>query len=320
MQHAINRTALVTGGAGFVGVHICRRLLSEGYQVLCLDDFSSGTWENVRELRESSKFMIIDADVCDSFSHRIHELYHFACPASPVQYKKNPVQTIRTCVQGTLSMLEVARAAGAKLLLASTSEVYGDPDIHPQAESYWGNTNPIGERSCYNEGKRCAESLVTSYGKQFGVETAIIRIFNTYGPYLRRDDGRVVSTFITQALSNAPITVFGAGSQTRSFCYVDDLVDGIFKAMDTAVPEPINLGNPEEIRMTALAERIIDLTNSKSKIVYQEGTSDDPRRRRPDITTARELLDWVPQTSLNDGLLRTIQYFDSIGMRSVAAN
>ena len=301
---------LVTGGAGFVGSHLCERLIADGAEVICLDNFFTGSRANLVDLMGHPRFELVRADVNRPLEMQVDFIYHLACPASPVHYQSNPVRTIRTAVEGTLNVLEVAREAGARVLLASTSEVYGDPARHPQDESYWGHVNPIGPRACYDEGKRCAEALAVSYAAQYGVDVRIARIFNTYGPRLQVDDGRVVSNFITQALRDDPITVYGGGTQTRSFCFVGDLIEGLVRTMASAHgPEPINLGNPRETTVMELARQIKALCASRSAIVQAPLPKDDPCRRRPDITRARELLGWEPIVPLAQGLERTVAYF-----------
>jgi UDP-glucuronate decarboxylase len=307
----VEKRILVTGGAGFVGSHLCERLLSAGHHVICMDTFFTGRRSNVEHLLANSSFELIRHDVEQAFTMEVDEVYHLACPASPIHYQRNPVRTIRTAFIGTLNALEVAREARATILIASTSEVYGDPLEHPQNERYWGNVNPIGPRSCYDEGKRCAESLATAYAQQCGVEVRIARIFNTYGPRMQERDGRVVSSFIVQALRNEPITIFGNGGQTRSFCYVTDLIDGLVRLMASRHgPEPINLGNPAEVTIREMAELSRRLAASQSIIVSRPLPQDDPLRRCPDITRARTLLDgWQPKVQLQEGLLSTIEYF-----------
>ncbi len=308
------RRTLVTGGGGFLGSHLCRALLARGGEVVCVDNFYTGSRSNIAELRDDLHFQLVEADITDQLDIECDEIYNLACPASPIHYQRDPVQTIRTCVYGAMNMLDLAHRRGVRILQSSTSEVYGDPNIHPQSEEYWGNVNPIGFRSCYDEGKRCAETLFSAYRRQYGTDTKIARIFNTYGPNMLPDDGRVVSNFIVQALRNAEITIYGTGRQTRSFCYCDDLVDGLIRLMDTPPSEmgPINLGNPAEFTMLELAELVIELTGSRSRLVHRELPSDDPRQRRPDIRRAEELLDWHPTTPLREGLTRTISYFDRL--------
>ena len=303
---------LVTGGAGFIGSHLCDRLINEGNEVVCLDNFYTGRRKNVIHLLESNRFELIRHDVIEPILLEVDQVYHLACPASPVHYQYNPVKTIKTSVMGTINMLGLAKRVGARILLASTSEVYGNPLVHPQKEEYWGNVNPIGLRSCYDEGKRVAETLVMDYHRQNKVDTKIIRIFNTYGPRMLFDDGRVVSNFIVQALTNEPITLYGDGTQTRSFCFVSDLAQGIISMMNSKdFVGPVNLGNPNEITVKELADIILDLTGSKSKIIYKELPQDDPTRRKPDISLAKQKLDWEPKIKLQDGLIETIKDFSS---------
>ena len=304
---------LVTGGAGFIGSHLCKRLVEGGNYVICLDNFFTGNKENVKDLIESSNFEIVEHDIENEIDIDVDEIYNLACPASPTHYQYNPVKTVRTSVVGTANMLELARRKNAKILQASTSEVYGDPLEHPQKESYWGNVNPIGIRSCYDEGKRCAETLMTDYHRQYSTNIKIVRIFNTYGPNMHPNDGRVVSNFIVQAIKNEDITIYGDGNQTRSFCYVSDLVDGLIKMMSTEnFIGPVNLGNPSERSILNLAELIIKKTNSKSKITHKPLPSDDPVKRKPDITLAKEKLKWSPKIDINDGLDLTIKYFKNL--------
>jgi len=304
---------LVTGGAGFIGSHLCERLLREGHEVLCLDNFFTGSKENIRRLLDDRRFELIRHDVTQPILLETDRIFNLACPASPIHYQYNPVKTIKTSVLGTIHMLGLAKRVKARILQASTSEVYGDPLTHPQSEEYWGNVNPIGLRSCYDEGKRVAETLMMDYHRQNSVDIRIIRIFNTYGPRMALNDGRVVSNFIVQALRGEDITVYGDGSQTRSFCYVDDLVDGMLRFMECGdVTGPLNLGNPAETSILEFATRIIDLTGSASKIVYKPLPSDDPRQRQPDITRAKSLLDWEPRTDLETGLKKTIEYFSGV--------
>ncbi len=300
---------LVTGGAGFLGSHVCDRLIARGDEVICVDNLFTGRRANILRLLEHRSFEFIRHDVCDKQILEVDEVYHLACPASPIHYQRNPVQTIRTCVQGTLNVLELAREVRAKVLIASTSEVYGEPHEHPQTEAYWGNVNPVGPRACYDEGKRCAESLAVSYARQYGVGVRIARIFNTYGPRMHEHDGRVVSNFVLQALRDEPITMFGSGQQTRSFCYVSDLVDGFLRLMSSDVADPVNLGNPEEVSMMELATRIVEMTGSRSQMSFLPLPTDDPSRRCPDTTRARTLLGWEPSVSLRDGLQKTIGDF-----------
>ncbi|HJQ41649.1 MAG TPA: UDP-glucuronic acid decarboxylase family protein [Jatrophihabitantaceae bacterium] len=304
------RRVLVTGGAGFIGSHLTRRLLDAGYEVLVVDNFYSGTRSNVEDLQGEPRFELLRHDVTFPLHVEVDEIYHLACPASPVFYQRDPVQTTKTCVHGSINMLGLAKRTGAKILLASTSEVYGDPTVHPQDESYWGNTNPIGPRSCYDEGKRCAETLFFDYYRQHQLRIKVARIFNTYGPTMAADDGRVVSNFIVQALTGRPLTIFGDGSQTRSFCFVDDLVDGLIRLMDSPdeITGPINLGNPDEFTMLELAEHVIELVGG-GDIRYEPLPHDDPTRRRPDISLAERTLDWRPTVALDEGLKRTTAYF-----------
>jgi UDP-glucuronate decarboxylase len=303
---------LVTGGAGFIGSHLVDRLLERGDDVLVMDNLFTGKKKNVARHLANPKFDFLRHDVIESVLLEVDQIYHLACPASPVHYQFNPVKTIKTNVIGTINMLGLAKRVHGKFLLASTSEVYGDPQEHPQRETYWGHVNPIGPRSCYDEGKRVAETLADNYNKENGVDTTIVRIFNTYGPRMLFDDGRVVSNFIVQALRGEDLTVYGEGAQTRSFCYVDDLVEGLIRAIEReGFAGPVNLGNPEELTILELAERILEYTGSKSKIVYRDLPKDDPTRRRPDITVAKEKLGWTPKTSVEDGLKRTIEEFRS---------
>jgi len=302
---------LVTGGAGFIGSHLCKKLLDDGNDVLCVDNYFTGTKQNISELFKNPYFEAIRHDVCFPLYVEVDKIYNLACPASPIHYQHDPVQTTKTTVHGAINMLGLAKRINARILQASTSEVYGDPDIHPQVEDYWGNVNPIGPRSCYDEGKRCAETLFFDYYRQHNLDIKVVRIFNTYGPNMHPNDGRVVSNFIMQALTNKDITVYGNGEQTRSFCYIDDLINGMLKIMesDTNIIGPINLGNPVEFKIVELAKIIIKLTNSKSKIINKELPTDDPIRRKPDISKAKELLDWEPSMALEDGLKETIDYF-----------
>jgi len=306
---------LVTGGAGFVGSHLCERLLNEGNEVICLDNYFTGNKENVLHLLQNPFFELVRHDVIEPYTVEVDEIYNLACPASPVHYQYNPIKTIKTSVMGAINMLGLAKRVNAKILQASTSEVYGDPAVHPQPESYWGNVNPIGIRSCYDEGKRCAETLFMDYHNQNKVAIKIIRIFNTYGSNMNPEDGRVVSTFIVQALKGEDITIFGDGTQTRSFQYVDDLVEGMIRMMNSrdGFLGPVNLGNPVEFTMLELAEAILSLTGSKSRLVHKPMPQDDPKQRKPDISLAFKKLDgWQPQIELNEGLIKTISYFDKI--------
>ena len=301
---------LVTGGAGFIGSHLCERLLNDGHDVLCLDNFFTGSKENIINLMDDHRFELVRHDIIEPILLEVDRIYHFACPASPVHYQYNPVKTIKTNVMGTINMLGLAKRVRARIMLASTSEVYGDPKVHPQTEDYWGNVNCIGIRSCYDEGKRVAETLMMDYHRQNQVDVKIIRIFNTYGPRMALNDGRVVSNFIIQALKDQDITVYGKGNHTRSFQFVDDLIEGSVRMMELEnFIGPVNLGNPDEFTITGLAEKVIDLTNSKSKIVFHPLPGDDPKQRQPDISLAGEKLGWKPAISLNDGLKRTIPYF-----------
>ena len=302
---------LVTGGAGFVGSHLCERLLSEGHEVYCLDNYFTGQKANILHLTKHPYFELIRHDVINPYLIEVDEIYNLACPASPVHYQHNPIKTIKTSVMGAINMLGLAKRVKAKILQASTSEVYGSPMVHPQPESYWGNVNPVGERSCYDEGKRAAEALFRDYHVQNNVKIKIVRIFNTYGPRMHPNDGRVVSNFIVQALQNKDITVYGKGEQTRSFQYVDDLVEGLLRTMgtDDSFTGPVNIGNPDEFKIIELAEKIIKLTNSKSKIVFRPLPSDDPLMRQPDIKLAKKELDWEPNVELDKGLEKTIAFF-----------
>ena len=309
----MKKSILVTGGAGFLGSHLCRELIKQGNQVVCLDNFSTGSERNIVHLIDNPSFSLLRQDIADHISLDVDQIYNLACPASPAHYQKDPIATLKTSVLGALNVLDLARRLDIPVLQASTSEVYGDPDIHPQPENYWGNVNPIGPRACYDEGKRCAETLFFDYHRQYGVNIRIARIFNTYGPRMHPNDGRVVSNFILQALRNEPITLFGDGSQTRSLCYVDDLIAGLLALMNSGPNTgPINLGNPEELSMRQLADVIIELTNSRSPIIHQPLPVDDPRQRCPDTTRARESLGWAASIPLRQGLLRTIGYFEAI--------
>lgn len=304
---------LVTGGAGFIGSHLCELLLNEGHEVLCLDNYFTGYRRNIVHLIDNPYFELIRHDVTSPFFAEVDQIYNLACPASPVHYQHNPIKTIKTSVMGAINMLGLAKRVGARILQASTSEVYGDPLVNPQVESYWGNVNPIGERSCYDEGKRCAETLFMDYHQQNKVDIKIIRIFNTYGPNMSPNDGRVVSNFIIQALQNKPITIFGEGYQTRSFQYVDDLIDGMLKMMSSEnFIGPVNLGNPTEFTMIELAKLVIELTGSSSKLTYLPLPKDDPKQRKPDISLAKDKLNWEPAIKLQDGLIKTISYFEKM--------
>jgi UDP-glucuronate decarboxylase len=310
----IRKKILVTGGAGFVGSHLCQRLLNEGNEVFCMDNFFTGQKESILDLMRNPFFELIRHDVVNPYLIEVDQIYNLACPASPVHYQYNPIKTIKTSVMGAINMLGLAKRINAKILQASTSEVYGNPLIHPQPESYWGNVNPIGERSCYDEGKRAAETLFRDYHKQNNVKIKIVRIFNTYGPKMHPNDGRVVSNFIVQALKNQNITVYGEGKQTRSFQYVDDLVEGMIKMMASPAnfTGPVNLGNPHEFTILELANKIIKLVGSKSKIIYEPLPPDDPMMRKPDISLAKKELDWFPKVSLDEGLVKTIDFFKAI--------
>ena len=310
----LQQRILVTGGSGFLGSHLCERLLARGANVLCLDNFFTGSRQNIEHLLDQKHFELMRHDVTFPLYVEVDEIYNLACPASPIHYQRDPVQTTKTSVHGAINMLGLAKRVRAKILQASTSEVYGDPTVHPQTEDYWGNVNPIGPRSCYDEAKRCAETLFFDYRRQHGLRIKVARIFNTYGPRMHPNDGRVVSNFIVQALLGRDITVYGDGSQTRSFCYVDDLIDGLMRLMDTedAVTGPVNIGNPGEFSILELATMIIELTGSRSRIVHRPLPEDDPRQRRPDISRAQELMAWAPRTPLKDGLVRTVAYFDKL--------
>jgi UDP-glucuronate decarboxylase len=306
----MRKRILVSGGAGFLGSHLCEKLLGLGHEVVCLDNFYTSARRNIEHLLDDHRFELLRHDVTEPIIIEVDEIYHLACPASPVHYQRNPVRTIRTAVHGTLNMLDMAREVRARILIASTSEVYGDPKEHPQRESYWGHVNPIGPRACYDEGKRCAESLTTSYARQYDVASRIVRIFNTYGPRMHENDGRVVSNFVLQALRGEPITIYGQGEQTRSFCYATDLIEGFVRLLATTEdPGPVNIGNPSERTIKDLAELTIRLTGSKSELRYEPLPIDDPTRRCPDISRAKELLNWEPQVSIEEGLGKTISYF-----------
>lgn len=310
----IRKKILVTGGAGFVGSHLCERLLKEGHEVYCLDNFFTGQKQNIIHLFDQPYFELIRHDVIVPFLIEVDEIYNLACPASPIHYQYNPIKTMKTSVMGAINMLGLAKRVNAKILQASTSEVYGNPLVHPQPENYWGNVNPIGERSCYDEGKRAAETLFSDYHKQNNVKIKIVRIFNTYGPRMHPNDGRVVSNFIVQALKNQDITVYGEGQQTRSFQYIDDLVDGLIKMMASpdTITGPVNIGNPHEFTILELAEKVIQLTASKSKIIYEPLPSDDPMMRKPEISIAKKELGWSPSIDLDEGLEKTIAFFKSV--------
>ncbi|MHB1407169.1 MAG: UDP-glucuronic acid decarboxylase family protein [Desulfitobacteriaceae bacterium] len=303
---------LVAGGAGFIGTNLCRRLLTEGHEVVCVDNFYTSTRDNIEELLDNAKFRLVEQDIQESLDLKVDQIYNLACPASPPHYQKDPINTVKTNFLGTMNLLELAGRLEVPMLQASTSEVYGDPIEHPQKETYWGHVNCTGIRSCYDEGKRVAETLCVDYRRQYGVNSKIVRIFNTYGPYMDPKDGRVVSNFIMQALAGKPLTVYGDGSQTRSFCYVDDLVDGLIRMMSSQEYGPVNLGNPSEFTMIELAEKVLRLTGSSSQIEHEPLPEDDPQKRKPDITRAKKLLDWEPKVSLEQGLKKTITYFGSL--------
>lgn len=309
-----NKRVLVTGGSGFLGSFLCESLLEDGHDVLCVDNFQTGSRRNIEHLHGHPRFEVLRHDVMLPLHVEVDEIWNLACPASPVHYQTDPVKTVKTSVMGAINMLGLAKRTKSRIFQASTSEIYGDPRVHPQPEHYWGNVNSIGPRSCYDEGKRCAETLFFDYQRQFGMQIRVARIFNTYGPRMSENDGRVVSSFIVQALKGEPITLFGDGSQTRSFCYVEDLIRG-FRALMNApdsVPQPVNLGNPGEFTIRELAEMVLDLTGSGSQMVYRPLPGDDPTQRKPDITRARECLDWTPEIALQEGLKRTIAYFDDL--------
>tara|TARA_Y100000816_G_scaffold271812_1_gene236690 strand:+ start:1414 stop:2352 length:939 start_codon:yes stop_codon:yes gene_type:complete len=307
----MNKRVLITGGAGFIGSHLSKRLLMDGCEVLCLDNYFTGSKENIVELMVNQKFELLRHDITFPLFVEVDEIYNLACPASPVHYQHDPVQTTKTSVHGAINMLGLAKRLNCKILQSSTSEVYGDPNEHPQKETYWGNVNPVGIRSCYDEGKRCAETLFFDYHRQHNLKIKVARIFNTYGPNMHPDDGRVVSNFIVQALKGRDITIYGDGLQTRSFCYIDDLIEGLISLMgsDDSCTGPINLGNPDEYTMIELAEMIIDITQSNSKLVFKSLPQNDPRKRKPDISLAKDLLEWNPEYNIVDGLNRTIEYF-----------
>jgi len=302
---------LITGGAGFLGSHLCDRMIEAGNEVICLDNYFTGRRHNITHLLNHPNFELVRHDVIDPIKLEVDQIYNLACPASPIHYQYNAIKTMKTSVMGAINMLGLARRTKARILQASTSEVYGDPLVHPQPEDYWGHVNPIGIRSCYDEGKRCAETLFVDYHRQNGVDIRIMRIFNTYGPRMNAEDGRVVSNFIVQALQGEPITIYGEGSQTRSFCYCDDNIEGMIRLMEGAHIGPINIGNPNEFTMLELANEVIELTGSKSEIVHLELPQDDPRQRQPDITLAKKELDWEPKTELREGLRKTIAYFEA---------
>ncbi len=310
---------LITGGAGFIGSHLAQRLLNDGNDIICLDNFFTGSKDNIRHLIGNNRFELVRHDVTLEYFAEVDQIYNLACPASPVHYQYNPIKTMKTSVMGIINMLGLAKRCNARILQASTSEVYGNPQIHPQVESYWGNVNPIGIRSCYDEGKRCAEALMFDYHRQHNIEIRIARIFNTYGPNMALDDGRVVSNFIVQALKNKPITVYGTGAQTRAFCYVEDMTDALVKLMNSDFTGPVNLGNPDERSILDFAKLIIKLTNSNSEIIFKDLPSDDPVQREPDISLARKYLNWAPSTDINEGLIKTINYFARI-INTVSVN
>ncbi len=314
MKNFSNKRILITGGAGFLGSHLCEKLLSEGHEVLRVDNFYTGCRSNIAHLIPNPLFEIMRHDVCFPVYVEVDEIYNLACPASPIHYQFDPVQTTKTSVHGAINMLGLAKRLKARILQASTSEVYGDPDVHPQPESYWGNVNPVGIRSCYDEGKRCAETLFFDYYRQHKLKIKVARIFNTYGPRMHPNDGRVVSNFIIQALSNKDVTVFGDGSQTRSFCYVDDLINGLLNLMNSPddITGPVNLGNPHEFKIIELAHKVIELTGSGSKVVVMPLPQDDPTQRQPDINLAKNKLNWNPNIHLDEGLKRTIEYFKNL--------
>ena len=305
---------LITGGAGFIGSHLCERLLNEGNDIICLDNFFTGSKENIRHLIGNNRFELIRHDITKEFFAEVDQIYNLACPASPIHYQYNPIKTIKTSVVGIMNVLGLAKRCKARILQASTSEVYGDPKVHPQTEEYWGNVNPIGIRSCYDEGKRCAETFMMDYHRQNKVDIRIVRIFNTYGPNMALDDGRVVSNFIVQALKNEDITVYGDGSQTRAFCYISDMIEGLIRMMNNedGFIGPVNLGNPVEHTILDFAKLIIELTGSKSQIIFKPLPQDDPIQRLPDISEAKEKLGWAPKVEIRDGLTKTIEYFDKI--------
>ena len=314
MKDYHRKRVLVTGGAGFLGSHLCERLLAEGCDVICLDNFFTGTRDNVIHLMDDHHFELLRHDVVLPLFIEVDEIYNLACPASPIHYQYNPIKTTKTSVMGAINMLGLAKRTRARILQASTSEVYGDPAVHPQPESYWGNVNPIGPRACYDEGKRCAETLCFDYHREHGLPVKVVRIFNTYGPRMHPNDGRVVSNFIVQALKGEDITLYGDGSQTRSFCYVDEMVDGFMRMMASPADftGPVNLGNPAEFTIRELAEKVLELTGSRSRLVTKPLPADDPKQRQPDITLARDKLGWEPKVTLEEGLKKTIEYFDAL--------
>ncbi len=314
-NYSSRKRVLITGGAGFLGSHLTEKLLNEGHEVICADSLFTGTKDNIASFKDNPYYEFIRHDITNPLQVEVDEIYNLACPASPIHYQHNPIHTIKTSVMGAINMLELAKHLQCKILQASTSEVYGDPTVHPQTEDYWGNVNPIGVRSCYDEGKRCAETLFFDFHRQENIDIRVVRIFNTYGPRMHPEDGRVVSNFIMQALRGDPITIYGDGSQSRSFCYVDDLVNGFVKFMeldDSTATGPINLGNPNEFTIKELAENVIRLTNSKSELVSKPLPKDDPQQRQPEITNTRKLLDWEPNIQLEEGLKKTISYFETL--------
>ena len=321
MRDSQRKHILVTGGAGFLGSHLCDRLLRDAHDVLCVDNFFTGSKQNIAHLRDEPRFEVLRHDVTFPLYVEVDEIYNLACPASPIHYQTDPVQTTKTSVHGAINMLGLAKRLGARILQASTSEVYGDPKIHPQREDYWGHVNPIGVRSCYDEGKRCAETLFFDYHRQLGLSTKVARIFNTYGPRMHPNDGRVVSNFIVNALTGQPLILYGDGQQTRAFCYVDDLIDGLIRLMNSPeeVIGPVNLGNPAEFKVHELAAKVLELTGSRSKIQHGPLPSDDPVQRCPDISLARSTLGWEPQTQIDEGLERTIEWFKSVDLSTFRA-
>jgi len=315
MKNLVKKRVLITGGAGFLGSHLCERLLNDNCDVICMDNYFTGNKQNVAHLMNNASFELMRHDVTFPLYLEVDEIYNLACPASPIHYQHDPVQTTKTSVHGAINMLGLAKRTGAKIFQASTSEVYGDPKVHPQSEDYWGHVNPIGFRSCYDEGKRCAETLFFDYRRQHNLRIKVGRIFNTYGPRMHPNDGRVVSNFIIQALTDQPITIYGEGEQTRSFCYCDDLIEAFVRIMNNTDDDftgPVNIGNPHEFTIRQLAEQVIALTGSKSQLTFKELPSDDPTQRRPDISLAREVLDWEPKIQLEEGLKKTIEYFDNV--------
>lgn len=317
MHSKNNKRILVTGGAGFLGSHLCNRLIADGHYVLCVDSLFSGSKDSIEHLLNHKNFKFIQHDVITPLFVDVDEIYNLACPASPIHYQNDPIHTTKTCVIGALNMLELANRIGAKIFQASTSEIYGSPDEHPQRETYWGNVNSIGIRSCYDEGKRCAETLFFDYWREHKLDIKVARIFNTYGPGMKENDGRVVSNFIVQALNNHPITIYGDGNQSRSFCYVDDLIKGIITFMNhDELRGPVNLGNPNEFTMLQLADKVIKLTGSKSDLIFKDLPGDDPKQRRPDISLAKDVLGWAPSIQINEGLERTVVYFQSLKNKS----